>query len=113
MKIEIGTTFYRLLTKRDGTSTIVEYTVTSVGKKYFYCDDNSRQKFDITTLFYKDAQYSQDNIQLYRSAQEILDLEEANRLFADIRYNINYNKKASSFTLQQLIDITAILNHDN
>ena len=77
-------------------------TVSKVGKKYFYTSNlGDRWPFDKKTLKYSNKSYSQFDIQLYRSKQEILDKRELAEL-KNLLYRTFSLIGARNFTLDQL-----------
>lgn len=53
---------------------ITSVTVTKVGRKYFYVDRQDDRPFSIDSLKHENKNYSQLNVQLYRSENDILDM---------------------------------------
>lgn len=101
-EIHVGQVLYYEKVQRNVDTQIYELTVSKVGEKYFYTSQlGDRWPFDKKTLKYTNKSYSQFDIQLYRSKQEILDkreLAELNYLLCTAFAFIGRRK----FTLDQL-----------
>lgn len=81
MDITEGLTLYEQTKDFRGASSIKEHLVEQVGRVYFYTNLGGRRTpFHKQTLLFTDKEASQNNRQLYASAQEIKDLLEAERL---------------------------------
>lgn len=104
-KITIGQVLYR-----NNRTSIKEYTVTSIGKKYFYCDDDDKRPYSLITLDYKSKEYSQHNYQLYLTVKEIEDENRTRKLFSECK--AAFTGYVNTFTLPQLERIHAIINND-
>lgn len=114
MKIKIGTILYSEYTKRDKTKEISKHTVTKIGKKYFYIDDEHSPRhcnYSIENLKYKSKHSSQYNNQLYFNEQEILDKNEKSEIISFLRnfFSYNYNVKLS---LESLCKIKQIITNE-
>lgn len=101
--IVVGQILYREL-----KTSIKEYTVTKVGRKYLECA-NLEDKISIDTLKYENKNYSQSNYQMYRSKQEILDKNEMNSLFSKIKHSFSDYTHNGKFTIEQLRQIADIV----
>lgn len=102
-KVKVGDALYRIGWK----DTIMPVKVVKVGSKYFYLE-HIRARYDIDTLFHRDENYSQNNEQLYRSEQEILDLREMADLYKKIKEVFNHYSRPT-LSLEQLRAIDAII----
>jgi len=109
MAIEIGQPLYRQMTGRYSNGEIKEYIVEKIAKKYIYLKDNERYKIQKDTLKYVCENYSQQNFQLYESKQEILDINEKNKLFELIRKSFDWSGNINNFSLEQLREINKII----
>lgn len=105
LPVFIGQTLFCIPNSRGLASTRPEYVVSKIGKKYFYVEGNDRLKFDKETLKHTDNVYSQNNIQLYRSVQEIMDIRERERLYATIREYFSYYRGKSLSMLREIMAI--------
>ncbi len=85
-----------------------EITIEKIGNKYFQCEGWWRYKFSIETLKYESDNYPQSNIQLYVTAQEILDKKEKDELFQKIRKLFDWNNPRTH-SLEQLRGVNKIL----
>lgn len=108
MKVEIGTILFREYEHRGFPTQIKEYTVSKIGNKYFYVKENSAWKFDIKTLKYSNKEYSQHNVQLYWTKEEILDRQERGRLLEALRKHFDYFHNNEN-TLDELRQVFKIL----
>jgi len=101
-EIHVGKVLYYEKVQRNVDTQIYELTVSKVGKKYFYTSNlGDRWPFDKKTLKYSNKSYSQFDIQLYRSKQEILDKRELAEL-KNLLYRTFSLIGARNFTLDQL-----------
>lgn len=103
--IEVGTKLYEFWNKG-----VHERIVSRVGRKYFYIEGDGREQgYDKETLKFSHKDYSQCDVQLYRTKQEILDSRELSQLNDKIRgYFSGYGR--INLTLQQLREIDKIIN---
>ena len=106
----VGQVLYREKQRRNEPSEIEEVTVGKIGKKYFYLTIwEERYPVDKETLQYTDKNYSQNNFQLYRDKQEILDRKERGRL-TDILYkHFHWSGNKHKNTLEQLKKAVEVL----
>ena len=106
----VGQVLYLEKQRRNEPSEIEEVTVGKIGKKYFYLTRwEKRYPVDKETLQYTDKNYSQDNFQLYRDKQEILDRKERGRL-TDILYkHFHWSGNKHKNTLEQLKKAVEVL----
>jgi hypothetical protein len=113
--IEVGQILYREVFKRNQPTEIEDVTVERIGKKYFYLEGNWSEKypFDKETLQYSDKVYSQSNIQLYRTKQEILDRREFYELQIILRKHFDWSVNSNKNTLDQLRQVAEILGLTN
>lgn len=106
--IKVGDILYGRESYRRETSEIKEYIVEKVGRIYFYVENQPRRRYNIETLQHFDKDYGQLNHQLYRTAQEIQDKIEHERLSDTIKSKFrDYGKLP--YTLEQLKQINEIL----
>ena len=106
-KVFVGQILFREINTRYKKE-ITEHTVTKVGKKYFECSD-LRHKITISNLKHEYNVYSQNNYQMYRSKQEILDKNEMNSLFQKIKQSFSDYNHNANFTIEQLRNIANII----
>lgn len=89
---------------------IETHTINSIGNKYFTVEKlSNKTKFEIETLKYTDKNYCQDNIQLYKSIEEIELEEEKKTLKKGIEFFF-HEYKSSILSLEQLREIKKIIN---
>ena len=105
----IGQVLYREIHNRNSRVEIKEYTVSKIGKKYFYLNENDRYRINKESLRYEDKDYSQCSFQLYTDKQDILDRLERSDLVDKIRKSFDWLSK-QNFTLTQLREVANILN---
>ncbi len=110
MSIVLGQKLYAGNWSRNEVSQITEYIVSKIGKKYFFVEDNERLKFDIETLKHTDKNYSQYNVQLYLTEQEIKDKNEMNVLRN--KFILASRRKPEDFSLDQLRRIIDIIDEN-
>ena len=105
----VGQVLFREANRRGESPVITEHTVTKVGRKYFDCTDIGG-KILIKTLRHGNSFYSQFNFQMYRTMEEILDINEEISLYSDIRkvFSTYYNPK-NKLSLAQLRNISGII----
>jgi len=105
----VGMKLYREIFSRHSPTEIKEYTVSKIGKKYFYLEENDRYAIGKETMKYVDKVYGQSNFQLYLTKQEILHNGEIRVLFDKIRkaFDCSYNR--SNYTLEQLREASKVL----
>jgi hypothetical protein len=108
-QIFVGQILYREICNRYSPTQIKAYTVSKIGKKYFYLVENA-YPINIKNLMYEDKTYSQANFRLYRTEQEILDRIEKSNLFEKIRKGFDWSTNTSNFTLEQLRNASKILD---
>lgn len=101
----IGQQLFCFANSRGSISTRTEYVVSKIGKKYFYVEENERLKFDKETLQHIDNVYSQNNVQLYRTEQEIQDIKERKRLYDTVREYFSYDRCKSLSMLREIMSI--------
>lgn len=103
--MKIGTVLYR----ESKTGIILQEVVNKVGRLYFECEgDYKGLKYNLNTLKYESKMYSQNNIQLYRTKQEILDLNEHYLLMVKLK-NMFGSWQTPKISLEQLRSIHKIL----
>jgi len=105
LPVFIGQRLLCFANSRGFASTRTEYVVSKIGKKYFYVEENNRLKFDKETLQHIDNVYTQNNVQLYRTEQEIQDIKERNRLYNTIREYFSYGRGKSLSMLREIMSI--------
>lgn len=107
--IFVGMKLYREIVRRDSQTEIKEYTVSKIGKRYFYLEENDRYPIGKETMKYEDRVYCHSSFQLYLKKQEILNNREIGVLFDKIRkaFDLPYNR--SNYTLEQLREASKIL----
>jgi len=97
------------------TYSLEPVTVEKVGRKYFYVEGGWQYKgrgFEIETLKYTNQMYSQDNIQLYLTQQEILCQKEFFQRLQKIKHSFSHYSR-QKFSLDQLRQVCFILNLDS
>lgn len=104
----VGMKLYRELSYRNSPTEIKEYTVSKIGKKYFYLEEADRYAINKETLKYEDKVYSQSNFQLYRAKEEIEQRWEMNRLYDKVQKRFSHYSHRT-VTLEQLRQIAQIL----
>jgi hypothetical protein len=117
MPIYVGQVLYYQKTDSRGriAGEIIEYKVLRLGSKFFYVEDHFRAgreldyKFDRETLQYVNKIYSQDNKQLYRTKQEILDKQEQNKLTEAIRKHCDWTGNLLKHDLGTLRAVAELL----
>ena len=106
-KITAGTVLYRW---KNGD--IFPVTVSKVGRKYFYVEGDwevNGKGFDIESLKYTHKDYG-NTIQLYRTAQEILDIQERSRLAGSVRkYFNNASSTLAELSIEKLRAIAEVI----
>lgn len=107
MTVFIGQVLFCIPNSRGWGLCRSEYTVSKIGKKYFYVEENDRLKFDKETLQHNDNVYSQNDIQLFRTEQEIKDIKERDMLYRTIREYFSYDRGKS---LSMLREVMLIIN---
>jgi hypothetical protein len=85
-----------------------EFTISKIGRKYFYTTEDSDVSFDKETLLYSCKDYSQNNVQLYLTKQEILDMYNRSDLHQKIRNHFSSQYQPQN-TLEELSRIAEIL----
>ena len=85
-----------------------EYTVSKIGRKYFYLERKSGHKVDKNTLMAICDGYSQANFQLYKDEQAVYDEREHYELLEQIRQHFSM-WEGKPVTLQQLRDVAGII----
>lgn len=108
-EIIIGTKLYRQFTGRNSPTEIKEYTVSKIGNKYIRLE-GADYGIDKQTLRYEDKMYSQHNFQLYKSKEEIEEMQEQRLLFAKIKKAFYDYSPPKNISLEQLRQINEILN---
>jgi len=88
---------------------ISEFTVSKVGRKYFWLEEMPRTKFEIENLS-EVTEYAPD-WELYFTKQEILDEQEFNDLVMNIRLKFDRSGRVD-LTLDQLRRINAIIEEN-
>jgi len=104
--IFVGQILFREVSGRYTERHITEHTVTKIGKKYLECTDLI-DKITVSNLIYENKVYCQDNYQMYRTKQEILDKNELNKLYRSIQKT--FSDHGHRLTLDQLRQIHAII----
>jgi len=84
------------------------YTIKSVGNKYYSLEENDL-KIPIDTLLYEHKNYSQINVQLYETLQEVLDYEKYRFLEKEIWLFLGHGEIQKKLSLQELESIAKIL----
>lgn len=113
-KLQIGQVLFRENRQRGKPTEIEKVTIANIGNKYFYLEGDHRQhKYDKHTLYYYNKTYTQDNDQLYRTEQEILDRWEKNKLSDKLRNYFSYTGSLKNTTLDQLRKVAEILEITN
>lgn len=107
--IAVGQTLYQEVTARHQRPTLKERVVTKIGRQYFYVD-NWDTKFSKETLRYESKEYSQHNIQLYLTKEEIEERWEYNRLVERVQRAFQYIGGTKKYTADQLRRIVSILD---
>lgn len=107
--IKEGDILYGREGSRHGAQGIMEYKVAKVGRVYFEVDDYNRRRYSIKTLEYVCKNYSQNNHQLYKTKEEILDMLEHERLSTVIRDEFKYKYGKLPYSLEQLKKVIEIL----
>jgi hypothetical protein len=110
--LKIGDTLYRPIFDRRTSAflRIETVTVNSIGKKYFTTEEyHDRTKFEIETLKHINKDFSQNNIQLYKSIEEIELGEQKKSLKKEIDLFF-FDYKSSTLSLEQLREIKKIIN---
>lgn len=107
-KIIVGTVLYGVKIR---SNEIYSATVTKSGTKYFYVDNDNRQGYAHDTLKHTCDNYSQYNIQLYKTEQQILDERDFSVLLTYIRryFDVYGSPK---LTLEQLRTIKKIIDNE-
>ena len=105
LPVFIGQRLFCFANLRGSISTRTEYVVSKIGKKYFYVEENDRLKFDKETLQHIDNVYSQNNVQLYRTEQEIQDMKERKSLYDTVREYFSYDRGKSLSMLREIMSI--------
>lgn len=104
----VGMKLYREVSHRNFPTEIKEYTVSKIGKKYFYVAESDRYAINKEKLKYEDKVYSQSSFQLYRSREEIEQRWEMNRLYDKVQKQFSHYTPRT-VTLEQLRQIVQIL----
>lgn len=110
--------FKRYESERGAKYEIIPVTVVKVGRLYFEVKDANdswrfhKTKFSFEDLIYHDKQYSQHNMKLYLSVQEIADEQEYSELSTSVgrQFGGYYFKEKVKLNLDQLRRIQAIIN---
>lgn len=111
-KLEVGQVLYSGRTDYfdkvivDGIS---EKTVTKIGRKYFYCDNQERYPYDIETLLWKDKVYNSRK-QLYLTREEIEERREKERLLSNIEKFFRDYTNPKKLDVMQLTKIWDIID---
>jgi len=111
-KLQVGQILYEEVTQRGFPSRIRPRTISKIGKKYLYVEGDDRYPISIDTLMHENKNYSQYNFQLYLTEQEILDIRERGNLIEKLRKTFDWSSNKSGITLEQLRQISGILNPD-
>lgn len=104
---------YREISHRGGglPTEIKEVTISKIGKKYFYLEDDYRQKgVNIQTLKYDDPVYTQSSFQLYRTREEIEERHERDQLYRKVQKHFSHFSN-TKLSLEQLKAIDNIINN--
>lgn len=107
--LEVGTKLYRYKSSRYTEPEIIEYTVSKIGKKYFELKEINGSRFFIENLRYDAGAYSNSSWQLYKTAQEILDEKEFDKLYSSLCRHFSHYTNRSRNTLEQLRQIAEVL----
>lgn len=107
-KLFIGQVLYREVYHRKSME-IKPYTISKIGKKYFYLLEDHRFAIDIKFLKYQDKNYSQFSFVLYRTEQEIKDRHEKNVIINALQKSFDWQSNANQFTIEQLKEVSVIL----
>lgn len=112
MKIEIGQKlYYEVTDNRDRpTGEIKELTVSKIGNKYFYCNNNSEYKYDLITLRFNHKDYSSCDRQLYVAMELIEEKNERIRLLNEVQSFFSSHTKPKKLSVMQLTQIWDIIN---
>lgn len=109
-EVKLGDVFYQ----NSSGDRILTHVVERLGNKYFYTSLNGRsidKKFLIENLKYKNKDYSQFDIQLYRTIQEIESINRFNLLVIEVSRFFNFFG-AKSLKIEQLEEIFKIIKTD-
>lgn len=108
-KIEVGQVLFLRVKNRNEPEHIQSVTVDRIGKKYFYLIEyGEKRPIDKKTLAYTDKDYSQRNLQLYRSTQDIFDMQEKASLYDKLYKHFRFENNSSN-SLEQLREAARIL----
>jgi len=106
----VGQTLYREIYNRNAPNEIKEVVVGKIGKKYFYLTDwEDHYPINKENLCYEDKNYSQNNFQLYRDKQEILDCRERANLLDKLKKHFDWSGNSNKNTLEQLRVVVDVL----
>lgn len=97
----------QVLFEDKGKDGIVEWKVARIGRIYF-TNEGSDKRFLIETLQYKNRNYSQNNIKLYFTKDEILEIKEHSDLLRKLQQYFRWDNVKKP-TIQQLRTIALIL----
>ena len=104
-----GDTLYLDVTAFSRDPKIKPVTVSKVGRRYFYINDDV-EPYDIHDLKYTNSVNSDYNLQLYRTEQEIHDMHQRIYLRGMVYHEVMQNRHL--LTLDQLQRINNILNEN-
>src|SRR3990167_9013465 len=108
--IVAGRVLFRHKYKKNSPPEIEEVVVSKVGKKYFYLKGwEERYPIGKENLLYQSKEYSQNNFQLYRTRQEILDLLERSKLLEILCKHFQWSGNSVNITLDQLRSAVEVL----
>ncbi len=88
---------------------IFTFTVSKISKIYFEVEE-TRDRFRIDTLRYENPEYSQFNYGLYFSKQEIMDKQEGQKLYSEIKNAFSSYQSEGVFSLPVLREIKKLIN---
>lgn len=108
MKLKIGQILYMGYYTKGQPPNVTELTITSIGRKFFYCDGFSVRRYSISELKHE-SESSSNNIQLYLTSQEIIDRWEKDNRLSLIRKQFS-SYGSVHYTLEQLTKVCEILN---
>jgi hypothetical protein len=109
--IQVGQIVFREFHHRGQPVEIKPYTVTKVGKKYFYLNNDDRYPIGKDDLMHRDKMYTQSNFQVYRTEQEITERQEKAELIQKIKSFCDDCKgEIKHCTLEQIKQISAAID---
>lgn len=105
-EVVVGQKLYRL----GADSEIRTHIVKRIGSKYFYTEQGGDDPINKKTLAYNNKNYSQFDYQLYRTEQEIIDLQEVSKLRDQINKFFHWAGGWKTLSLEQLREVSKIIN---